>query len=180
MIFFFFLWSSCANLLLVTTQTLSSEGIPVIHQQFLYLSISRLPKRLASLRLPTETQLWLLMSSFLWKYKDVSMLLKNVGHTHLLRRLAAASGASAGINEADSIDSGICFLHNNSVCEFEMGFSRKGLQHPWALGHNYNYRCGTDSRRGWAHTKKKEGLLCWIIYLLRRTKSRRINKRVTM
>lgn len=58
------------------------------------------------------------------------MLLKNVGHTHLLRRLAAASGASAGTNEADSIDSGICSLHNNSVCELEMGFSRKGLQHP--------------------------------------------------
>lgn len=136
---------------------------------------------LASLCLPSVSQLGLLTSSFLWKYKDVSMLLKNVGHTHLRRMLAAASRASTGTNEADSIHSGIFSLHNNSVCELEMGFSRKGLQHPWALGHNYNYRCGTDSRRGWAHKeKKKKGLLCWIISLLRRTKSRRINKRVTM
>lgn len=58
------------------------------------------------------------------------MHLKNVGHTHLLRRLTAASRTSEGTNEADSIDSGIFSLHSDLVCELEMGFSRKGLQHP--------------------------------------------------
>lgn len=116
-----------------------------------------------------------LTSHFPWKCKKAPMLLKNVNHPNLNRRLSAARIIPMkGTNDTDSINSAIFSLLSISFVNSQL-VSLERITASQALGHSYNYRCGLWKAQA-DELIRNTDWVCWTVYLVWRTKSGRMDE----